>query len=195
MHRPIFDQLTSLLTTAMRDALRSRRLDPNRVPFKVHVSERAANGVLFLGVSFPTMSKRAPIRSVFWGAVALLPFGFRHPMTTESATVMALVPDAEHVAVVEVRAMLRGLLGAGVYDALTIEDVHLLLGTYRIVELRDDVLARFWGVRAEGHAWAVDERPAAALLGARFESEAAARKAVTDRCENLLDGNLFAKVG
>lgn len=181
MHKQLSDKLSTLLTTAMRDAIRSRHLDPNRVPFKVHVAERAVNGAVFLGVSFPTLHPRAQIRSAFWNALARLPFGFHIPTAPETLDAMAWL-GAEHTAAFEAPAVLRALLGEERYGALTVEDVHLLLGTYEVGEReREEGDERWWRVTIPaGHGRAV------ALGGALFESEAAARNAVAKRCERLL---------
>lgn len=189
MHKPLSDKLSALLTTAMREAIRSRYLDPARVPFKVHVAERAVNGAVFLGVSFPTLHPRAQIRSTFWGAVGRLPFNFRHPNSAEmSLDVPVVLSSAEQVAAFEALAVLVTLLGAERYGALTVEDVHLLLGTYEVEEReRQEGEAAWWRVTFQaGRAGR-----AVALGAALFESEAAARKAVAKRCERLLaDSNI-----
>lgn len=188
MHKHLFDALTSLLTTTMRDAIRGRRLDPARVPFQVHVATRAVLGTIFLGVSFPTLHRRAGIRSAFWAAVALLPFGFRHLTSTESALDVHLVAaSAEHVVAVEVRDVLRAILGAKRYGALTIEDEHLLLGAHVFEEQPNNRWTVVLSLRRGGTM--------AALHGERFTSEAAARSAVGKRCELLLEGATFAKAG
>lgn len=110
MHQQLTDKLTSLLTNAMREAIRARRLDPARVPFKVHVAERAVNGAVFLGVSFPTLSKRASVRASFWNAIARLPFGFRASTSTETWLEMpTALPGAEHVAAFAEADILRAL--------------------------------------------------------------------------------------
>lgn len=203
MHKPLSDKLSALLTTAMREAIRSRRLDPARVPFKVHVAERAVGGTVFLGVSFPTLHPRAQIRSTFWGAVARLPFGVRTCSSFErSYDVPVVLPGAEDVAAFDAHAVLRTLLGEEHHGALTVEDVHLLLGTYAVEERRFGAFAdKAYGQGAEGtNYWTVTIPKAkggtmAALLGARYGSEAAARKAVAARCERLLADVDLARVG
>lgn len=184
MHKPLADKLSALLTTATRDAIRSRRLDPARVPFKVHVAERVVNGVILLGVSFSTLHARAQIRSAFWNAVARLPFGLRALTFRETGDATPST-SAEHVAAFEAATVLRALLGEERYGALTVEDVHLLLGSYKVEEReREEGEASWWRVMIPaGHGRVV------ALGGALFESEAAARKVVKERCERLLDGS------
>jgi hypothetical protein len=190
MHKQLSDKLSALLTTAMREAIRSRRFDPARVPFKVHVAERAVNGDVFLGVSFPTLHPRAAIRQVFWNAVARLPFQFHSPRTWLDVPVV--IPGAEHVTAYEVHAVLRALLGEERFGALTVEEVRLLLGTYTVEEReRQEGDERWWRVTIPA-----SHGRAHVLGGALYQSETAAFNAVAARCERLLVGiETFARVG
>lgn len=187
MHKQLSDKLSTLLTTAMRDAIRSRRLDPNRVPFKVHVAESAVNGTVFLGVSFPTLHREAPIRTAFWDVPRSLPYPSRPCSSFErSIDVPVVLPGAEHMIAVQGTAVLRALLGEERYGALTVEDVHLLLGAYDVEERP----AGFFAVMIQGGRGGAKIR-----VGVTYESEAAARNAVAARCERLLADVDLARVG
>lgn len=182
MHKQLSDKLSALLTTAMRDAIRSQHLDPARVPFKVHVAERAVNGVVFLGVSFQTLHREAPIRAAFWDVPWSLPCPSRPCSSFErSIDVPVVLPGAEHMFAVQGSAVLRALLGEERYGALTVEDVHLLLGTYE-VERWDRKGLAWWRVTLlSGQA------KTTAFKGALYQSEAVARNAVAARCERLFE--------
>lgn len=203
MYKQLSDKLSSLLTTAMRDAIRSRRLDPSRVPFKVHVAERAVSGAIFLGASFPTLHARAQIRSSFWNAVARLPFGFFRATSSfeRSIDVPVVLPGAEEVAAFDAAEVLRTLLGEEVYQELTVEDVHLLLGTYAIEERPFGAFAdNAYGQGAEGSTYWTVTQPTrqgtmAALGGARYGSETDASNAIKTRCDLLLADVELARVG
>lgn len=75
--------------------------DGREVAFDVHVAEKTTppGRVLFVGVSFPGLDRRAQVRAAFWGACCRLDVLHRTATLWEAKhEVPALLPSAEHVA-------------------------------------------------------------------------------------------------